>query len=220
MTDDSLQVSAPEIPGLDIMDLLHLVPESALEAVPAPTEPLRESHCIANGGRTIWRQPHALVDGARKCGRPAQLAHARAELADRSVLHLVEPAIGFVIEQLGVASVIGKAGHSRAHRDALTDLLPHAGCQLLGLSPSGTGTDHRELVPAHAADDVALPNCGLESVDDRAEEIVPGGVTLLVVDSLEAVQVERLPAGLKSVSRCTVSELRRGSCWHWAGRDG
>ena len=51
--------------------------------------------------------------------------------------------------------------------------------------------DDEELLTSEPVDRVVRPERGLDRLDDLAEDLVPGGVTGLVVDRLEPIQVDR-----------------------------
>ena len=73
-----------------------------------------------------------------------------------------------------------------------------SGPQSLGearrLVPVGVGEDHGELVAADARRGVAAAHGAAQREPELAQQVVADGVPELVVDRLEAVEVERAPA--------------------------
>jgi hypothetical protein len=111
----------------------------------------------------------------------------------------VEGPIGGPDEGVGIAAVLGQAGHAQAGRDLLVevghidrldrgpDLLSHQP----GLLLAGVGEQDQELLDAVAADEVALAQRGAHGRGHRGQDLVAAAVAVGVVDVLEVVQVEQ-----------------------------
>src|SRR6266536_119647 len=102
--------------------------------------------------------------------------------------------------QLGrVAAIGGEDGNADAETDRphlARDLerLLHRLQQLdrggLGAGPVLLGEDHREFVPAEPGQGVGVAERALQAVGEAAQDLVAGLVAELVVDRLEAIEVE------------------------------
>ena len=70
----------------------------------------------------------------------------------------------------------------------------------------GVGQQHDELVAAVAGDDVVVAQLAAHRLGDRAQDVVPGQVAVLVVDRLEVVEVEQ-QAGQRGAGAARAGDL-------------
>ena len=114
-------------------------------------------------------------------------------------LHAAQRLVGAGDERVGGLGVAPEgrpagAGGDRARQLALggglRDGLDEADGEVAALDRAGAHGDHRELVAALAAEHVLGTQRGAQAVGHDAQGVVADGVAELVVDGLEAVEVE------------------------------
>jgi hypothetical protein len=66
----------------------------------------------------------------------------------------------------------------------------------------GVREQARELLPAHAPEQVARAQRLLHDIADRAQDVVAGGMTVTAIDGFEVVEIERDERGGLPVDRC------------------
>ena len=94
------------------------------------------------------------------------------------------------MEQVGVEAVLARAGHAGARADAGRERVAQAGGDLAAAVGVGAGQDGGELVAPEAPERVTGAQRVGHHARRPAQQLVPRGVTELVVDRLEAVEVQ------------------------------
>ena len=130
--------------------------------------------------------------------------------------------LGFGQRDVGVAQQFFGAG-AEPGRDAdagreragpagdlvgLTQHLEYPLGHQLGADVEAAAIDqHDELVPPETGGGVACPDRQLQALGDRPQELVPGGVTVCVVDRLEAVEVQEQHCHRGMFAACSREQL-------------
>ena len=144
--------------------------------------------------------------------RPSSLARYIAWSAATSTASAPAPPLP---PNIVIPTLIVAAPEIRVGREALGDLGPQVLAELQGAGRVGLRHQHRELVAGEAGDDVGRPHPFAQHVGDAPDQVVAGLVAELVVDLLEAVDVDdhhRALAAVAGGEGDVAVEVAPGSC--------
>ncbi len=150
----------------------------------------------------------AVSEGRRRVGLQLALPvdarlHARLEEGVTVLavgLRRVQREVGVAQQRVGTRVTAGRDADTRRHRGDLATVVElYRLAQHLGQAvregietalAGGSFDEHHELVAAEPADRVAFAHRCLQTFADRPQQLVAGGVTEVVVDVLETVDVD------------------------------
>src|ERR1700722_10147082 len=132
------------------------------------------------------------------------------------MLQPVEALIGDTNQQVGLIAVLGKRGDAVVHADAYTHLKGHdrffengsdAAAQRQGLSRIGLWKEKREFIAADAKGGVRSAQRFFEGRCSGTQNFIAARMAVLVVDFLEAVQIENDQAERRAVTTSAINLL-------------
>ncbi|KDB50956.1 hypothetical protein X805_34620 [Sphaerotilus natans subsp. natans DSM 6575] len=150
---------------------------------------------------------NALVLGQARQHRRRE----QAGLAPTGTLGFIERGVGMAHQQLGAATVLRRAGHPDRHGrrndppvqvEGLLDMPGQLGGQMQRVLARRTRLrdHHHELVTGEPAHHAPVPDLVREPPGHRAQQLIAQGMTVGVVDLLEAIEVHAEHAHTRSGS--------------------